>query len=394
MWYFPREERERRKQKPCCSKSVRSYLVIHCVLLAYVLLGALAFHSLEHSHWEQAQLNTTTMRRRVTEDLRQHRAMKAEEWDTMAIERLLEFEKELESAYQDRVKALLGYSWDYQSAIYFCLTVLSTIGYGQIVPVTNGGKILCVLYALIGIPFFFMYLAKLGELLAVPLKKLYSKATQPDKKFCASGKVPKPAAGSVSPPRNRGPQLHHQGSLGSLTESERHCSLGCSSATQSPQRVQKQDRASAKKANPRKDVQVPIPLMIVVLVGYIMLSALFFSHTQESWSYLDSVYFCTISYTTVGFGDLVPTFGREIEMNHIYVEVFLLFGLILVSTFVHLTIKRMVDWAHILFSDDEEESTEFDSGLTESKDSQRDCIVYVDKATAMTQDEALNAVAL
>lgn len=40
--------------------------------------------------------------------------------------------------------------WSIVQAIFFCSTVITSIGYGSLVPVTFKGRIFCMLYALIG----------------------------------------------------------------------------------------------------------------------------------------------------------------------------------------------------------------------------------------------------
>jgi len=41
-------------------------------------------------------------------------------------------------------------SWNYGDSVVFCVATISTIGYGNIVPVTTGGRIFCIFYAIIG----------------------------------------------------------------------------------------------------------------------------------------------------------------------------------------------------------------------------------------------------
>ena len=50
---------------------------------------------------------------------------------------------------------------------------------------------------------------------------------------------------------------------------------------------------------------VPILLSIVLVVAYIIGGAFLFQ-MWEGWSFLDSSYFCFITLTTIGFGDLTP----------------------------------------------------------------------------------------
>ncbi|KAG7247611.1 hypothetical protein CRUP_019985, partial [Coryphaenoides rupestris] len=53
--------------------------------------------------------------------------------------------------------------WDLGSAFFFAGTVITTIGYGNIAPSTEGGKIFCILYAIFGIPLFGFLLAGIGD---------------------------------------------------------------------------------------------------------------------------------------------------------------------------------------------------------------------------------------
>lgn len=43
---------------------------------------------------------------------------------------------------------------NYLDAVYFCVTTLATIGFGDITPKTNAGKLFTIFYAIIGIGIF------------------------------------------------------------------------------------------------------------------------------------------------------------------------------------------------------------------------------------------------
>ena len=66
------------------------------------------------------------------------------------------------------------------------------------------------------------------------------------------------------------------------------------------------------KAVKLEDVTVPISLCLLVIVAYVVGGALLFSE-WEGWGMLDGSYFCFITLSTIGFGDMVP--GSNFEEN-------------------------------------------------------------------------------
>ncbi|XP_078594270.1 uncharacterized protein LOC144872033 [Branchiostoma floridae x Branchiostoma japonicum] len=66
--------------------------------------------------------------------------------------------------------------WSFSAAVGFSLTVVTTIGYGHIAPSTVGGRVFCVVYALIGIPLYLVILDGVGALLGKMVRRIAMKA--------------------------------------------------------------------------------------------------------------------------------------------------------------------------------------------------------------------------
>ena len=68
------------------------------------------------------------------------------------------------------------------------------------------------------------------------------------------------------------------------------------------------DIAENEEYMPTDTVAVPIVVTLCVMTIYIFLGAIVYSY-WEGWPLPDSAYFCFVTLTTLGFGDMVP--GQE-----------------------------------------------------------------------------------
>ncbi|ETN79305.1 Ion channel [Necator americanus] len=68
-----------------------------------------------------------------------------------------------------------AYSWTFITALFFTATLLTTIGYGNLVPVTWHGRMFCIAYALLGVPLILITVADIGKFLSENIIWLYSR---------------------------------------------------------------------------------------------------------------------------------------------------------------------------------------------------------------------------
>lgn len=91
---------------------------------------------------------------------------------------------------------------------------------------------------------------------------------------------------------------------------------------------------------------VPIWLCVLLVVSYILAGAYLFK-TWEGWPYLDAAYFCFITLTTIGFGDLVPAKGMSQERYYATISIalcslYLLFGISLLAMSFNLVQEQVI----------------------------------------------------
>ncbi|NXS62942.1 KCNKH protein, partial [Brachypteracias leptosomus] len=55
--------------------------------------------------------------------------------------------------------------WDFSGSFFFCISAITSIGYGNLSPSTAVGRIFCILFALFGIPLNLVLLNEIGQLM-------------------------------------------------------------------------------------------------------------------------------------------------------------------------------------------------------------------------------------
>lgn len=71
----------------------------------------------------------------------------------------------------------------------------------------------------------------------------------------------------------------------------------------------------------------------------LFLSGTVFYHYAEGWTWIQSLYFTTITLTTIGYGDFAPT----TDFTRLVTVVFVIFGVSTIATFLSLLGSRKLD---------------------------------------------------
>lgn len=154
---------------------------------------------------------------------------------------------------------------------------MCTTCYGNIVPETFWGRLFCIAYALIGIPLTLTVIADLGRVFATVVS-IIGKQLPALPKCCTRGLEANPA-GQRS--------LYALGAVG-------------------------------------------------FLFVYISAGAGMFKLWEDDWTFYDGFYFCFITMTTIGFGDIVPKRPKYMLLCTLYI----LIGLALTSTIIELVRRQ------------------------------------------------------
>jgi hypothetical protein len=109
-------------------------------------------------------------------------------------------------------------------------------------------------------------------------------------------------------------------------------------------------------------VTVPIVICLIIIAGYIFAGAVLFT-LWEDWDYLTGSYFCFITLSTIGFGDIVPGTDMDKWASHeklVLCALWLAFGLSLLAMCFNLMqeeVKEKCKWIGLrvgLLRDDEQ----------------------------------------
>ncbi|XP_032261615.1 potassium channel subfamily K member 10 isoform X1 [Halichoerus grypus] len=275
----------------------KTVVAIFVVVVVYLVTGGLVFRALEQP-FESSQKNTIALEK--AEFLRDHICVSPQELET-----LIQHALDADNAGVSPIGNSSNNSshWDLGSAFFFAGTVITTIGYGNIAPSTEGGKIFCILYAIFGIPLFGFLLAGIGD------------------------------------------------QLGTI--------FGKSIA-----RVEKVFR---KKQVSQTKIRVISTILFILAgcVVFVTIPAVIFKYI-EGWTTLESIYFVVVTLTTVGFGDFVAGGNAGIHYREWY-KPLVWFWILVGLAYFAAVLSMIGDWLRVLSKKTKEEVGEIKAHAAEWK---------------------------
>ncbi|XP_053301684.1 potassium channel subfamily K member 10a [Pleuronectes platessa] len=272
---------------PFTMMKLKTVLAVFVVVVAYLVAGGLVFQAMEQPFENNQKITITAEKASF---LQKHLCVSPDE-----LEAIIKHSVEAVNAGVSPIgdTSYNSSHWDLGSAFFFAGTVITTIGYGNIAPSTEGGKIFCILYAIFGIPLFGFLLAGVGDQLGTIFVKSIAKV---EKMF-----------------RNK----HNQIS--------------------------------------QTKIRVTSTLLFILAgcILFVTIPAVIFKHI-EGWTALESTYFVVITLTTVGIGDYVAGGDRRIEYRKWYrplVWFWILGGL----AYFAAVLNMIGDWLRVLSKKTKEE---------------------------------------
>ena len=64
-------------------------------------------------------------------------------------------------------------SWTFPNSLLFTVTIMTTIGYGHIAPLTLEGKMFTIFYAMVGMPLLLLFMKDIGDSMAKGVRYAY-----------------------------------------------------------------------------------------------------------------------------------------------------------------------------------------------------------------------------
>ncbi|XP_057381000.1 potassium channel subfamily K member 18-like [Daphnia carinata] len=250
-------------------------------------------------------------------------------------------------------------AWSFSASFLYCLTVITTIGYGNIAPRTVMGKMVTIVYAMVGMPLFLLYVSNMGDFLATCFRWGYVKLCK-----CSCFSRPVSHHGAQRGARRRisqrsGPgrqdliqqqqQYDHMASIHQrrIGGAEYDLELQPGAPYDAIHHVVSVHPAQQQAAQPDyTTATVPITISLTVMVTYVVGGAVLFQQWETDWDYLDGSYFCFISLSTTGFGDLVPgekiNSSSGVELSLIFCSMYLIIGMALIAMCFNLMQEEVI----------------------------------------------------
>uniref|UniRef100_A0A0N5A3X0 Potassium channel subfamily K member 18 n=1 Tax=Parastrongyloides trichosuri TaxID=131310 RepID=A0A0N5A3X0_PARTI len=253
--------------------------------------------------------------------------------------------------------------WSFSDSILFAFTVITTIGYGNVAPKSFGGRMFCIFYGLIGIPFTLLAIADLGKFISevmvsatnaysTSLKKIGKKMRKyKDHKYIGFF-VKQITSKSLSNSKKTSiyvnpSQVDDLENGLAYKDDENDVEKPLTSQSKSIGRVNKKysskdsivnygEKASIiefedgekkldESDSESEDEDIQNSNQTCSLIGlfiiYIIMGAMLLSTYEPEMTFFNAIYFNFVSLTSIGLGDIVPKSKEFMSFTIIYIAI-------------------------------------------------------------------------
>lgn len=164
----------------CCNVNTKLivFLLSFIVVVLYIIVGALIFQAIEKPNElrnrELARVKISVLTTNVSQEFLQEMNRTEACWLT----EVLSFSEEEDEKQKEGMMGDWSDTWRFWRTARFCFTVVTTIGYGDMVPVTHLGKGITMIFAVTGIPLYWMLISSYSFHLAELLKHVVTMMTK------------------------------------------------------------------------------------------------------------------------------------------------------------------------------------------------------------------------
>ncbi|XP_075155041.1 open rectifier K[+] channel 1 [Haematobia irritans] len=264
--------------------SPKRMILLLIFYISYLMFGASIYYHIEHNLENQRRAEELKERIAINEYILEQLDDKNTTTQNEVLERITDYCGKPVTDYRND-EYEVPYTWTFYHSFFFAFTVCSTVGYGNISPTTTLGRMIMIVYSVIGIPINGILFAGLGEYFGKTFQAIYRRY----KKYKMNHNV------HYVPPQ-----------LGLITT-----------------------------------------VLIALVPGitlFLLIPSWVFSYFED-WPYSLAFYYSYVTTTTIGFGDYVPTFqpqqprefGGWFVVYQIFIIVWFIFSLgylLMIMTFI------------------------------------------------------------
>ncbi|KAL4641117.1 potassium channel subfamily K member 18-like [Arapaima gigas] len=255
--------------------------------------------------------------------------------------------------------------WNFFGSLFFCCTVFTTVGYGEMFPVTLPGKLFCIVYAMVGIPLMLLVITDVGDILAILLSKAYlhlHKLYKTSVSCCSFRRARKKRVEElivhdrtytfnkdvlIQQPADTNQIVYRQQlqNIFNHNKVQENLNKGLLQRSHSSPELyhmplhKNTNRWGYPEIGEELDkLDVPMTVILLVVFAYILLMGLILPLWETGISHFDAFYFCFITLTTIGFGDIVPQHPKFFMLT----SLFIISGMAIMSMAFKLSQSRIV----------------------------------------------------